>query len=360
MYFNVHRTSSYDKTGTVIPYEGVRLNVGGGMNPSSGVFTAPRSGAYLFMFTARSYGTSYTHVDLRLNGGQVLARSFHDIGAGKNGGSLAIQSAVYLKEGDTIDIFLETGSVYDQKQNPYTQFTGVLLQQDLPSSQTSKTTTYAHLKNRHGMCLSSLDKYNAKYNGKAMRQYSCENTPSMRWAYNNPQLGNSGNLHICNSVNACAATPGDDKRNTVLVLYLKTNETGQQFTFVPAPLSKEYYFIKNGHGKCISTGNGQDGAEMLIEDCIMSPPKSLKDGQLWKWQEATAKGTDSLQLEEDDGSGLGGDFFSWIVDFDGSGDNELLRTPRDAIGSYQEVEEGNDLGQDSDYLFSADDFSLQQ
>ena len=182
----------------------------------------------------------------------------------------------------------------------------------------------------------------------------------MRWAYNNPQLGNSGNLHICNSANACAATPGDGKRNTVLVLYLKTNETGQQFTFVPAPLSKEYYFIKNGHGKCISTGNGQDGAEMLIEDCIMSPPKSLKDGQLWKWQEATAKGTDSLQLEEDDGSGLGGDFFSWIVDFDGSGDNELLRTPRDAIGSYQEVEEGNDLGQDSDYLFSADDFSLQQ
>lgn len=353
VYFNVHRISSYGKSGSVIPYESVTLNVGRGMNPATGVFKAPKSGAYLFIFTARSLGDPYTHVDLRLNNGQVLVRSFHDIGAGKNGGSLAIQSIVYLKEGDTIDVLLETGNIYDQKQNPYTQFTGVLLQQDLPSSSTSKTTRFAYLKNRHGKCLSSSNKTNAQSNAKTMRQYSCEDTPSMRWAYNNPHLGNSGDLHICNNANACTATPGDSKGNTDLVLYIKTVEIGQQFTFVPAPLSKDYYFIKNGMEKCISTDNDQDGAIISIEDCITSPPESLKDGQLWKWATGERE-TNHLQLEEDsvDGSGFSEDFFSWIVDFEGSGDDsELLRTPRDVI---REEKEEKDLVQDSDYFLSAD------
>ena len=44
----------------------------------------------------------------------------HFMTLGKNGGdALAIQSIVYLKEEDMIDVLFETGNVYDQTQNPY-------------------------------------------------------------------------------------------------------------------------------------------------------------------------------------------------------------------------------------------------
>jgi hypothetical protein len=51
VYFHVQRNASYSLNGTTIPFQIERLNVGGGMNITSGIFTAPKSGIYFFSFT---------------------------------------------------------------------------------------------------------------------------------------------------------------------------------------------------------------------------------------------------------------------------------------------------------------------
>ena len=51
VYFYVQRDQPYTLRGTTIPFNIELLNVGGGMNISSGIFTAPKSGIYFFSFT---------------------------------------------------------------------------------------------------------------------------------------------------------------------------------------------------------------------------------------------------------------------------------------------------------------------
>lgn len=54
VFFNAYRTFGYEAYGETVTYDKVRINVGDGMNPSTGVFTAPKNGYYLFLFTAYS------------------------------------------------------------------------------------------------------------------------------------------------------------------------------------------------------------------------------------------------------------------------------------------------------------------
>ena len=52
VYFYVERLADYYTKSTPIPFDVVRLNVGGAMNIVTGKFTAPRTGIYSFSFTA--------------------------------------------------------------------------------------------------------------------------------------------------------------------------------------------------------------------------------------------------------------------------------------------------------------------
>ena len=127
VYFYVGRTSIYNSTGTVIPYDVSQLNIGGAMNLASGVFTAPVSGRYQFHFVALSNGDISTKVLLRLNGNLIASgfgMSLYD--------TLAITATVSLQKGDRIDTWLYGGSIQESNSNSYySQFTGILLEEDL-------------------------------------------------------------------------------------------------------------------------------------------------------------------------------------------------------------------------------------
>ena len=124
VYFYVGRNSPYPTTKTAIPYEVERLNIGGAMNLASGVFTAPVSGRYQFNFVALALDE--TRVQLRLNGVRIAQ------GFGKSTfDTVAITSTFGLKKNDRIDTYLFTGGGIHDGPYPYTQFTGILLEEDL-------------------------------------------------------------------------------------------------------------------------------------------------------------------------------------------------------------------------------------
>ena len=82
VYFHVQRNSTYSITGTKIPFQIERLNVGGGMNITSGIFTAPKSGIYFFSFTGlKVNAASQLHVELYLNSIPITFA----LGEGSNG-----------------------------------------------------------------------------------------------------------------------------------------------------------------------------------------------------------------------------------------------------------------------------------
>ena len=65
VYFYVGRNSDYNSTRTVIPYEKERLNIGGGLDLTTGIFTAPTNGRYQFNLVAFANGDR-SGVQLRL------------------------------------------------------------------------------------------------------------------------------------------------------------------------------------------------------------------------------------------------------------------------------------------------------
>ena len=124
VYFYVQRNTSYDVNNTVIPYEMEQLNIGGAMNLATGVFTAPTNGRYFFSFTARAF-SPMSYVFLRLNG--IFITIAYGSGQWFN---LPLTATLNLKKGDRIDTFLYGGSLFDTESH-YTQFTGILLEEDL-------------------------------------------------------------------------------------------------------------------------------------------------------------------------------------------------------------------------------------
>ena len=109
----------------MIPYDVASLNIGGAMDLASGVFTVPVNGRYQFNFVAMA-GDAGTFVLLRLNGGQI-ARGFGPL----QYDTVAITAIFLLNRGDRIDTVLWSGSINDCSNCYETQFTGILLEEDL-------------------------------------------------------------------------------------------------------------------------------------------------------------------------------------------------------------------------------------
>jgi len=124
VYFHVGRTASYATIGTVIPWQFERLDVGGGMNIATGVFTAPKAGRYYFSFSAHAQ-VADTVARMQLNG--IVILSGFATGMGDNA---PIQATLNLVRGDQVSVLLERGSFYEDNLGE-TFFVGYMLEEDV-------------------------------------------------------------------------------------------------------------------------------------------------------------------------------------------------------------------------------------
>jgi C1q-related factor len=130
VYFHVQRNETYNSVDTTIPFQFERLNVGGGMNITSGIFTAPKSGIYFFSFTGtKSSPANPLYVFLYHNSNRVTIAYGYSLSGYF---TATLSSTLSLKSGDQISLKLFFGQLHDDTDH-YTNFNGMLLQEELIS-----------------------------------------------------------------------------------------------------------------------------------------------------------------------------------------------------------------------------------
>jgi len=119
-----------------MPFQKEYLNLGGGMNMGSGVFTVPKAGIYAFSFKGlgNAYSSSYAGhgaVDLQRNGAIVAGGYSIISGASSNTFStIYVQATLKLNKGDTI-VIRHSGGVIHSSSDMHVQFVGTLIEEDL-------------------------------------------------------------------------------------------------------------------------------------------------------------------------------------------------------------------------------------
>jgi hypothetical protein len=99
-------------------------NIGGGYNPSTGVFTAPTEGHYVFFVTVVEYNQQYSRVDIVLNGTSKVRTLGDDNAAYQTGANMVV---LQLQRGDTVWIRHASGKGYYTDSVPVTTFSGFRL-----------------------------------------------------------------------------------------------------------------------------------------------------------------------------------------------------------------------------------------
>ena len=142
VYFYVQRSAHFSTTKTPIPFDLERLNVGGGMNLTTGKFTTPWDGIYAFLFTGHaSFPPSSSTVSLHvwmyyLNGNSTIGNWIGSGYASEVGSTViqletfSFQSTLNLKKGH--QIWLEIG-IMTRETSLWsgTQFSGFLLEEKI-------------------------------------------------------------------------------------------------------------------------------------------------------------------------------------------------------------------------------------
>ncbi|XP_057371856.1 uncharacterized protein LOC130692794 [Daphnia carinata] len=115
----------------LFPFDKVQLNEGGAMDAQAGIFEAPKSGIYVFHFTAVDLpGGADLVVNMYKNDELIASGGPKGLA---NHGTVAIPSTLHLSVGDNIKIIISTvnGMLYSDPLRPMTHFTGFLLEEDI-------------------------------------------------------------------------------------------------------------------------------------------------------------------------------------------------------------------------------------
>lgn len=126
--FNVGRNVTYSNVNTIIPFQMELLNTGGAINTTTGIFTAPVAGIYLFSFAGLKQNIAGDSiVSLQKNGVSITSSYAQNL---RNFvPHFGTKALLKLAAKDTINLYLASGSLYDDV-NGYTHFTGFLVDQN--------------------------------------------------------------------------------------------------------------------------------------------------------------------------------------------------------------------------------------
>ena len=102
----------------------VDLNEGKGYDPSTGIFTAPASGVYVFDWTTLHHLTKYAYTSVIVNGKQKSWSHCHDVSS-KTFLPCSKMTVVKLKQGDKVWIGVFSGQA--NMYHKYTSFSGYKL-----------------------------------------------------------------------------------------------------------------------------------------------------------------------------------------------------------------------------------------
>ena len=107
----------------------MRLNVGNALNPSTGVFVAPKPGKYYFAFSGLSWET-YVKVQLQMKIGSADWTKIGETHA-TPWNTMALHSTLQLAKGDQIRLIHIHGIIHDADGNNFSNFVGLLLEEDV-------------------------------------------------------------------------------------------------------------------------------------------------------------------------------------------------------------------------------------
>ena len=119
----VTSASSTWNSGTLIFNKAI-LNVGTGYNPSTGVFTSPVAGTYVFYVSALEYSNQYLQVDIVLNSVSKVKLVGDNQAAYQTGTNMVVLN---LQKGDSVWVKHVSGKGYWSASVPATTFTGFLI-----------------------------------------------------------------------------------------------------------------------------------------------------------------------------------------------------------------------------------------
>jgi hypothetical protein len=111
---------------TIIPYNNIFENIGGGFDSNTYTFTCPIQGRYIFSVGFYTNGNNSYSVDIKINGGGHDKHERSGTGAGGNAKQFIVSIAI-LNVGDTVYAECTLGSIRLFGQN-ITRFYGCLLE----------------------------------------------------------------------------------------------------------------------------------------------------------------------------------------------------------------------------------------
>ena len=118
------KSSSESWSGDILVFPHVITNKGHGYSSSSGKFTAPRDGMYIFTVTVVSYGSNWLYLDIVHDDVRKVRTFLHESARYQTGTNLVV---LELDRGDAVWVRRQGGQGYFSQSVPLTTFSGFLL-----------------------------------------------------------------------------------------------------------------------------------------------------------------------------------------------------------------------------------------